>query len=282
MRLFSHQINGNSHIGAVRGQDHVDLGQGDLKQVLTEGKLNELAQRIESASVIADPAAIQFLPPVQRPGKIICVGLNYSEHRDEAGASKKADYPDFFIRVHNSFTAHNLPIIRPQASADFDFEGELALVIGKTSRHLNASNALEAIAGYSVVNEGSIRDYQFRASQWTWGKNFDSTGSIGPYMVTEDELPRSVKEGLQLETRLNGETVQSASTSQLIFDLPTLLSMITEGMTLEPGDVIVTGTPSGVGLARTPKLYMKEGDVVEVEIEGVGLLRNAVKDEIPA
>lgn len=278
MHLFSHHINNVARLGAYRGSETVDLGPGSLLEALQNGALPQLAGAIAAAPAL-DAHAVQFLPVIPNPPKIICVGLNYREHRAEAGESKTADYPDFFIRTATSLTHHNGVIERPQCSQALDFEGELVIIIGKTARHIPASQALDVVAGYSVFNEGSIRDYQFRASQWTWGKNFDRTGAFGPCLATPDELPRSIKEGLQLTTRLNGQIVQSASTSDLIFDIPALISMLSEGMTLQAGDVIVTGTPSGVGLARTPPLYMRDGDTVEVEIEGIGKLSNIIKDE---
>lgn len=278
MRLFSHRYKNEAHLGAWREGHAVDLGPDSLLAVLQENRLAALQGRIAKAAELG-PEGIRYLPLIAQPPKIVCVGLNYREHRDEAGVKPSADYPDFFMRAATSLTAHGDCIEKPRGCNSLDFEGELAVVIGARGRRLFADDALHVVAGYSVFNEGSVREYQFRASQWTWGKNFDRTGGFGPDLVTPDELPRSVKEGLQLQTRLNGQVMQSASTADLIFDLPALLVMLSEAMTLEPGDVIVTGTPSGVGLARKPPLYMAAGDVVEIEIEGVGLLRNTVRDE---
>lgn len=218
--------------------------------------------------------AITFLPPLSRPNKIICVGLNYREHSQESGF-KQPDYPTLFVRFASSLIGHQADMITPDFSDTLDFEGELVAVIGVGGRFISKSTALDHVIGYSVFNDGSIREYQFKSPQWTMGKNFDDTGAFGPAFVTADELPPGAR-GLRLQTRLNGAIVQSASTDDLVFDVATLVSTISEGITLEPGDVIVTGTPSGVGHSRTPKLYMRPGDVCEVEVERVGVLRNTV------
>ena len=176
--------------------------------------------------------------------------------------------------------AHEQPLVRPAVSDSLglDFEGEIAAVLGKGGRHIREEDALECVAGYALFNDGSVREYQFKSPQWTVGKNFDDTGAFGPDLVTADELPPGAK-GLLLETRLNGEVVQSASTDDMIFDVAQLISIVSQAITLEPGDVIVTGTPSGIGWARTPKLLMKHGDLCEVSVEGIGVLRNPVVDE---
>jgi 2-keto-4-pentenoate hydratase/2-oxohepta-3-ene-1,7-dioic acid hydratase in catechol pathway len=172
---------------------------------------------------------------------------------------------------------HGAPILRPPQSVQLDYEGELVAIIGKTARDVNEAEALDCVMGYSIFNDGSIRDYQFKAPQWTPGKNFDDTGAFGPWLVTADELPPGC-EGLRLETRLNGQVVQSASTSDMVFPVARLVSILSSFLTLKPGDVIVTGTPSGVGMARQPQLFMKHGDVCEVEIEKIGVLSNPVRD----
>jgi len=229
---------------------------------------------------VLNEAAIHFLPPLPTPPKIICVGLNYADHSAEAGF-KQPDYPTLFGRFASSLIGHKAPMIRPRLSEQLDYEGEIVAVIGRGGKNIAKAHALDHVAGYSVFNEGSIRDYQFKAPQWTMGKNFDGTGAFGPAFVTADALPRGAK-GLHLQTRLNGQVVQSASTDTMVFDVETLITVISEAITLEPGDVIVTGTPSGVGLARKPPLWMKAGDVCEVEAEGIGLLINPIKDEVPA
>jgi len=194
------------------------------------------------------------------------------------GIFEKQPFPTIFMRSNTSMVAHGKPVVRPRVSEQLDYEAELALVIGKTSRHLTSENALDAIAGYTCSNDGSVREYQRHTIQWTMGKNFDSTGPLGPVFVTPDEIPQGAK-GLKIECRLNGETVQSSNTDMMIFPVVETLVYLTEGLTLEPGDIVLMGTPSGVGHARKPPLWMKDGDVVEVEIEGVGLLRNPIVDE---
>ena len=226
-----------------------------------------------------DVDAVEVLPPLAAPGKIICVGLNYADHSAESGF-KQPDYPTLFGRFASSMIGHGSPMIRPLASQQLDYEGEVVAVIGRRGRHIAKAAALGHVAGYTICNEGSIRDYQFKSPQWTMGKNFDGTGAFGPYFVTADELPPGCK-GLRLQTRLNGEVVQDASTDDMVFDVETLVSVISEGITLEPGDLIVTGTPAGVGLARKPPLWMKPGDVCEVEVERLGILRNPIADEAP-
>ena len=230
-----------------------------------------------SGGAVLDEAAITFLPPLSNPPKIICVGLNYADHSAESGF-EQPKYPTLFGRFNSSLIAHKAPMIRPRVSEQLDYEGEVVAVIGKGGRHIAKADALSHVAGYSVFNEGSVRDYQFIAPQWTMGKNFDGTGAFGPAFVTADELPPGAK-GLHLQTRLNGQVVQDASTSDMVFDVETLVSVISEAITLLPGDLIVTGTPSGVGLARKPPLWMKPGDVCEVEVEGLGLLSNPIADE---
>jgi len=224
-----------------------------------------------------DLSEVERLPPLPNPSKIICVGLNYADHSAESGY-KLPDYPTLFARFPSSLIGHGAPILRPNISEQLDYEGELVAVIGKRGRAIPKQDALAHVVGYSVFNDGSVRDYQHRTPQWTVGKNFDDTGAFGPDFVTADELPEGGR-GLRIETRLNGEVVQSATTADLVFDVATLVSTISEVCTLLPGDVIVTGTPSGIGAARKPPLWMKPGDICEVEIERVGLLRNPIAQE---
>jgi 2-keto-4-pentenoate hydratase/2-oxohepta-3-ene-1,7-dioic acid hydratase in catechol pathway len=221
-----------------------------------------------------DPAGIEFLPPLPSPEKIVCVGLNYKDHAAESGF-EAPPYPALFGRFPSSLIGHRQPIVRPRVSDQLDYEGELVAIIGKPGRNIPRERALEHVAGYSIFNDASIRDFQFKSAQWMIGKNFDSTGAFGPVFVTADELQPGAA-GLRLKTRLNGVELQNASTSDMIFDVATQVSLLSDAMLLKPGDVIVTGTPSGVGLGRDPKLYMKPGDVCEVEIEGIGLLSNPV------
>jgi acylpyruvate hydrolase len=251
---------------------------GDLS-ALVEGGAAELARAhaVLLQGEPISPADVTALPPFPDSQKIICVGLNYVDHSQEAGF-KPPDYPTLFARFASSLVGHDRPIVRPRSSEQLDYEGELVAVIGRGGRHISKDAALDHVAGYSIFNDGSIRDYQVKSPQWTIGKNFDATGAFGPFFVTADELPAGAK-GLTLETRLNGDVVQRASTDDLIFDVATLVSTISEAITLAPGDVIVTGTPAGIGWARSPQLFMKAGDVCEVEIDGLGILRNTIIDE---
>lgn len=222
-----------------------------------------------------DLATVQALAPVAHPSKIICVGLNYVDHSTESGF-EQPEYPTLFSRFNTSLVAHGDPLIHPVVSDTLDYEGEMAVIIGKAGKGIAREDALKHVLGYSIFNDGSIREYQFKTPQWIMGKNFDGTGAFGPWLVTADELPPGAR-GLKLETRLNGTTVQSANTNDMVFDVASLIVTISEVMTLEAGDVIVSGTPAGIGHAREPKLYMQPGDVCEVEIEGIGLLRNPVE-----
>jgi 2-keto-4-pentenoate hydratase/2-oxohepta-3-ene-1,7-dioic acid hydratase in catechol pathway len=231
-----------------------------------------------AAGTPIDPAAVEWLPPLARPGKIVCVGLNYADHTAESGF-QQPDYPTLFARFATTLVGHGAPVVRPRVSEQFDYEGELVAIIGKGGRHIPRETALDHVFGWSIFNDVSVRDYQFKSPQWTMGKNFDATGAFGPLLVTADELPPGGR-GLTLETRLNGTVVQHASTDDLIFDVASLIAVVSEGITLEPGDLIVTGTPSGVGAARKPPLWMKPGDLCEVEIEGLGILANRVVDEV--
>ncbi len=238
------------------------------------------AGRALLAGPAVDLGAVELLPPLPSPPKILCVGLNYADHSAESGFEVPS-YPTIFARFASSLIGHGAPIVRPRVSEQLDYEGEFVAVIGRGGRDIPKAQALDHVAAYSLFNDASVRDYQFKAPQWTVGKNFDGTGAFGPYLVTADELPPGCK-GLRLQTRLNGEVVQSASTDDLVFDVATLVSVLSVAFTLEAGDIIVTGTPSGVGLARKPPLWMKPGDVCEVELEGLGTLRNPVVDQVAA
>lgn len=252
---------------------------GSLDVLLSKGPaaLREAAEILSTGSVI-EIDAVTVLPPLASPGKIICVGLNYLDHTAEGGM-KQPDYPTLFARFTSSLVAHRAPIIRPIVSEKLDYEGELVVVIGKAGRHISKDNALLHVAGYSIFNDGSVRDYQLRTPQWTMGKNFDGTGAFGPCFVTAEALPPGAR-GLRIQTRLNGKVMQDASTDDLVFDVATLVSLISEGITLSPGDIIVSGTPAGVGAVRNPPVFMKHGDVCEVEIEGIGVLSNPIADEV--
>ncbi|MNS42155.1 Ureidoglycolate lyase [compost metagenome] len=205
--------------------------------------------------------------------------MNYAEHTKES-PYEQPSYPSFFPRFSSTLVGHGEPIIRPRVSEELDFEGELVVIIGTGGRHISKERALEHVAGYAIFNEASVRDYQFKSPQWTIGKNFDATGAFGPTFVTADELPPGAS-GLKLVTRLNGAIVQQGNTADMIFNVVDLISILSEAVTLEPGDLIVTGTPAGIGWARTPKLFMKPGDLCTVEIEGLGTLSNLIADENP-
>jgi acylpyruvate hydrolase len=226
---------------------------------------------------VIDLNAVRILPPVPKPPKIICVGLNYDDHLEESGL-KKPVYPEIFARFATSLIAHGETIRRPPESSTLDYEAELAVVIGRRGRRIRPGEALDYVAGYSLFNDATIRDFQLRTPQWTMGKNFDATGAFGPWLVTPDAVPPGAR-GLRIQGRLNGRVMQDARTEQLIFGVSDLIEMTSVAMSLEPGDVIITGTPGGVGAARKPPVYMRPGDVFEVEIEGMGVLRNPVQDE---
>ena len=283
----------NFRQGGQRGLAILD-GQGFRGLMTTDagfpGTLHSLLEKLEKGpqalSQAADAlrkgpaidlATITYLPPIENPGRIWCIGLNYADHSAESGFAVPT-YPAIFSRFSSSMIGHNAPIVRPRVSTHLDYEGELVAIIGKAGRYIARDKALEHVAGYSICNDASIRDYQMKSAQWTIGKNFDDTGPFGPVFVTSDELPPGAT-GLKIQTRLNGVVVQDASTASLIFDVATLVSQLSEAVNLQPGDVIVTGTPSGVGLARKPPLWMKHGDVCEVEIEGIGILRSPIVDE---
>jgi len=285
MRFLTFKSKGEEGIGildsagAVRGflaSDQRFPGNLDKLIGTSDDALHAAGALLQSGKAF-DQEKIDVLPPLSAAAKIICIGLNYAAHTQEGGFAPQT-YPAVFTRFNSSLIGHRAPLLRPRVSDKLDYEGELVAVIGRGGRHIAKDAALSHVIGYSVFNDGSIRDYQMKTAQWTVGKNFDGTGAFGPYLVTADELPSGAA-GLRLQTRLNGQTVQDANTSDLIFDVATLVSTLSEAFTLQRGDIIVTGTPSGVGFARKPPLYMKAGDVCEIEIEGVGTLVNPVVDE---
>ena len=278
MRLITFFFDGREQIG-VRQDDVVVPVAGSIVQILAEGRLGKVRDDVSHFDGSAIPLSdIEYLPPVPRPGKIICIGRNYAAHAAEGGAETPT-FPEVFFRGATSLIPHNGIIIRPHCSETLDFEGEFALVIGKSCRHATEDNALDHIAGYTLFNDATIRDYQRFSSQWTVGKNFDGTGAFGPELVTPDELPDGMA-GLSLTTKLNGELMQDGQIDNLVFPVRTLITILSECMTLEPGDVVVTGTPAGVGYARKPPVWMKPGDTVEIEVEGLGKLVNVVQDEL--
>jgi acylpyruvate hydrolase len=281
MRFASYQQNGHLGLAVLVGTEWHGLTAADprfpgtLQTLIEAGALAKGAAALSAAPAV-DLSAVTLLPPVSHPGKIVCVGLNYTDHSAESGF-KQPDYPTLFGRFNSSLIAHGAPILRPAFSEQLDYEGELVAIIGTAARDVAEADALAHVCGYSIFNDASIRDYQFKAPQWTPGKNFDDTGAFGPHFVTADELPAGCV-GLKLVTRLNGQVVQEASISDMVFSVAELVSILSKFMTLLPGDVIVTGTPSGVGLARKPPLWMRDGDTVEVEIEQIGVLSNPVRD----
>ncbi len=268
-----------SSSGEIRGIAAAEPGYpGSLDSLVAQGEESlRAAGRLLSKARAIDPAAIEWLPPLIAPPKIICIGLNYSAHAAEGGFQTPT-YPSIFVRFNSCLIGHRAPLLRPRESEQFDYEVEMVAIIGRAGRRISKSAALTHVIGYSVFNDASIRDYQFKTPQWTLGKNFDGTGAFGPYLVTHDEVP-SGGAGLRVRTRLNGRVLQDSTTSDLIFDVATLIALLSEGCTLQPGDLLVTGTPAGVGFARKPPLFMKAGDVCEVEVEGVGTLVNPVIDD---
>lgn len=284
MKLVSFRHSGRERFGAVAGDRVVDLmgtsGHPTLASFVGSADYAERDALLAQGTSVP-LSDVVLLPVIPRPEKIICSVRNYLDHHQEAVAAgmkrELSEFPPIFLRVWRSQVAHGQPIVRPNASESLDWEGELAVIIGRGGRDIPADTAWAHVAGYSCYNDASVRDFQFHAKQIAAGKNFESTGGFGPWLVTADEI-RPGRE-LKLETRLNGETVQSGDTGQMIFDVPRLINYASTIFTLSPGDVIVTGTPSGVGWSRTPPRFMKPGDVVEVEIEGIGVLRNPVEQQ---
>lgn len=287
MRILNFSLNGAATLGVRRGEDIIDLAKaapdlpGSLEEILALGPdaLQHADTSVKAAgaeAVVQAPSSL--LPPLMRPAKIICLGLNYRGHARETN-QKEPDYPPVFCRFASSLIGHNTPIIVPGVSHQgLDYEGELVAVVGKRARHVQPGDALDVIAGYSIFNDASERIYQRKSPQWTMGKNFDATGAFGPEFVTSDELPPGAQ-GLSLQTILNGETLQDGNTSDMIFGVADLVVLLSECMTLEPGDLIVTGTPAGVGWVRDPQKFMHEGDTCEVKIDGIGSLVNTVVQE---
>jgi len=290
MKIAGFEAEGGLRLGIVEGDQVIDLQAVDPKVPADLGAalaanngdleaLDDIARRAP-ASARRPLKGLRFGLPVARPGKILCLGLNYLEHVKEGSQRDNIPkFPTIFMRCLTSMVPHEQPIVRPKASEQLDYEAEMMLIVGKRAKHLTMANATTCIAGYSCANEGSVREFQRKTTQWDMGKNFDRTGGFGPWMVTADELPDAGK-GLKIQSRLNGTVMQSDNTDNMMFPIREMLVYITQGMTLEPGDVIFTGTPSGVGHARKPNpVWMKAGDVCEIEIEGIGVLRNPIADE---
>ncbi len=281
MRLASFRTAQGASYGAVTNQGIVDLGRrlgnrySDLRTLLERNGLEE-ARKAAGSPADYKESDVTWLPVIPNPGKIVCVGLNYEEHRQETGRDK-TEQPALFLRLAESQVGHRQPILRPRESKNLDYEAEIAVVIGRAGRRISQKDSWNHIAGYSCYNDGSVRDWQRHTVQWTAGKNFASTGGFGPWMVSADEIPAGAL--LTLSCRLNGERMQHATTEQMIFKIPKLIEYISSFTTLLPGDVIVTGTPGGVGARRNPPVWMKPGDTVEIEIDKVGVLVNSIADD---
>jgi len=280
MRLASIQLNESPVWGRIEGDQVIIPDKAflhrhpDLKSAIAADALHLLHDVRESARVPLAEAV--FAPLIPDPGRIICVGINFKAHMKEMGR-EPPEYPWLFVRWGDSQVGHQQPLVCPAVSEKYDFEGELALVIGKPARHVKAAEALEYIAGYTCFMDGSVRDWQNHSSQFTPGKNFKASGSFGPWLVTAEQIPEPA--ALNLETRLNGEVMQQAPISDLKFDIPALIEYITTFAELQPGDVISTGTPGGVGFARKPPVWLKPGDRIEVEVDGIGVLSNPLVAE---
>lgn len=281
MKLISFERDGKASFGLVVGEGVIDLGRAlegryvDLKALLEADALDEARRHAARAADFA-LADVTLLPVIPNPGKIWCAGLNYGEHVKETGR-QVSEQPVYFLRVADSQVGHGGSIPRPPESVKLDYEGEIAVIIGKRGRRIAEADAWDHVAGYACYNDASVRDWQTHTQQWGPGKNFWRTGGFGPWMVTADEIPGG--QVMTLVTRLNGNEVQRATTEQLIHSIPRLIAYASTVAPLCPGDVIVTGTPGGVGAKRTPPLWMKHGDVVEVEVDCIGVLRNSVVDE---
>lgn len=280
MKFVSFRAGGAARYGLVEGNRIVDLTRRlkypDLKALITADAFAEAGRAAKGATTDYALDQIAFDPVIPNPGKIICVGLNYQEHRNETGMTSHP-LPATFIRWADTQIGHLEPMVRPRASEQLDYEAELAVVIGKSGRNIKEGEAAAHICGYSCYNEGSIREFQRHASQWTPGKNFPGTGAFGPFLVTPDEV--GALEGKKIQTRLNGNVEQSSTLDKMIYGPNKLIEYFSTFTKLSPGDVIVSGTPGGVGWVRKPPLWMKPGDTVEVEIDGVGLLRNPIVTE---
>jgi 2-keto-4-pentenoate hydratase/2-oxohepta-3-ene-1,7-dioic acid hydratase in catechol pathway len=282
MKFASYEIAGQASYGLVRdGQLTTVKGAlkdrfGTLRAAIAADGLEEIAAALQAEAPDAALADVSFLPTIPDPEKILCVGLNYKAHIDETG-NRDRDYPTIFTRFANCQVGHLRPMIKPRESDRLDYEGELAVIVGRGGRRIAEADALHHVAGYACYNEGSVRDFQRHTSQFTPGKNFMGTGAFGPWMVTSDQIPDPAR--LTLETRLNGQVMQHATTDLLVFSIPYLIAYISTFTELAPGDVIVSGTPGGVGSRRDPPVYMTHGDRVEVEISGIGVLTNPVVAE---
>ncbi len=283
MKLISFLHHNTPSYGIVQGDDVLNLTPllgaqaPDLKSLIAHNMLDQAAKALASHKPDLKFADLHLLPVITNPNKIVCVGLNYADHVRETGR-ELTESPALFLRVSESQIGHGQNIVRPPESHRLDYEGEIAVVIGKGGRRISEADSWSHIAGYSCYNDGSIRDWQVSTTQWTAGKNFWRTGGFGPWMVTADEIKPDQK--MTLITRLNGQELQRATTDMMIHSIPRQIAYISTFIPLEPGDVIVTGTPGGVGNKRTPQVFMKPGDVVEIEVDAVGILRNGIVDDV--
>lgn len=282
MKLLSFSIHGQPSFGLIKDQSVIDLKKyfsnkyADLKSLLAEDNFLEILTSVENAPADYSLEDIQFEPVIPNPEQIFCIGLNYADHVQET-QREITEKPMIFFRLAPSQVGHNQPLLRPVETEQFDYEGEIAIVIGKGGRRIPKEQAWDHIAGYSCYNDGSVRDWQRHTAQWGPGKNFFQTGGFGPWLVTSDEI--KANETMTLITRVNGQELQRAQTTQLIHDIPSLINYISTFTPLSAGDVIVSGTPGGIGLKRNPPVLLKEGDVVEIEVDKVGILKNIVKNE---
>ena len=281
MKLISYRHAGRAHFGIVTDGGVVELtdkvaGAADLATLLANPHLLAQARQLAAGKADYPFDSVALDPVIPKPGKVVCVGINYVEHAHEAGR-KIGQYPVIFQRYSETLIAHGAPLLRPKASTQFDFEAELAVVIGKGGAHIDPANAMEHVAGYTCFNDASVRDWQFHTHQYGMGKNFAGTGALGPWLVTSDEI--ADYRDLTVTGRLNGEQLQSGKLSELAFDIPALIAYISQALPWNPGDILATGTPSGIGFKRTPPIFLEAGGVFEVTIAGIGTLSNPVVDE---
>ena len=282
MKLATYSHQGRTGYGAVFGDGLVDLSRRlgdrfpDVRSLFAGHAIAEARKAAEGQKPDVRLADVTLLPPIPNPGKLFCIGLNYEAHRQETKRDK-TEAPAVFVRFPESVVGHGQPMLRPRESQKYDYEGEIALIIGRTGRRIAEKDAWDYIGGYSCFNDGSVRDWQNATTQWTAGKNFRASGAFGPWIVTADEIAPGTE--ITLRTRLNGQEMQSTNTGLLIHSIPRIVAHLSTWAQLEPGDVIASGTPGGVGSRREPPVWMKAGDVIEVEVGGVGVLRNPIKDD---
>jgi len=282
LKLASYMHKNAAGYGIVEGDGIIDLTRRigarypDIRALLAHEGLGEATKAAAGQKPDFKLSEVKLLPPIPNPGKIFCIGLNYEDHRQET-KREKTEAPAVFVRFPESQVGHDQPILRPRESTKLDFEGEIAVIIGKSGRRISEKDSWDYVAGYSCYNDGSVRDWQWATTQWTAGKNFAATGGFGPWMVTADEIPAATE--LTLITRLNGVEMQHTTTALLVHTIPSLIAHLSTWVPLEAGDVIVSGTPGGVGARREPPVWMKPSDVVEIEVSRVGVLRNTIADD---